>query len=333
MMKSLLIFSNGELIGDGMMKLPFINALSHAFPNAEVTWLAGRHSTIFATALAPLVNEKIHHIVNESTLGDSLSDAVFRRWRSVLPTNSYDVILDTEHKFSSTMMLKTIPHKRFISASMNWLVSDQKPRAPYRCPILLLDRLMDLLSVAAQKKVEPIFGIDIPSNYLALAKTVLPAGQTVLLAPGAGGRFKCWPLQNFIDLGNRLMADGLNVGYILGPAETEWYEPLNAGAKGAFFPLQQMAEKSVYISIALARLADLSIANDGGVGHILASADQPIISMWGPTDPLKSTPNGKNVHVVCARDVGSRSMEALTVDMIYIKAKDLLPHLAHRQHC
>ena len=88
--------------------------------------------------------------------------------------------------------------------------------------------------------------------------------------------------------------------------------------------MQQTAEKSVYITIALAKLADLSIANDGGVGHILASADQPIISMWGPTDPLKSTPNGRNVHVMCARDVGSRLMEALTVDMIYAKAKDLL---------
>ena len=328
-MKSLLIFSHGDLIGDGMMKLPFINALHDAFPEVEVTWFSGRHPTIFATALAPVVDGKIHYIVNHSKLGDCLTDVLCKKWRMVLPQHAYDVILDTEHKFLPTLMLKTIPHKRFISASMKWLLSDQKPKAPYARPILLMNRLMDLLSVAVQRKIEPVFGVDVPSSYMDQARALLPKGRTVLLAPGAGGRFKCWSLQNFINLGNRLILDGFNVAYILGPAETEWYDALHAGVKEALFPLQRTAEKSVYITIALAKLADLSIANDGGVGHILASADQPIISMWGPTDPLKSTPNGRNVHVICARDVGSHSMEALTVDMIYSKAKALLQPSAH----
>lgn len=329
MIKSVLIFSHGELIGDGMMKLPFINALSTAFPDAEITWLTGHHPTIFASALAPLVQGKIHHIINHTKLGDAIGDALFRRWKSALPGKSYDIVINTDQHPLPTMMLKTIPHGMFISASMKWLLSDQKPpltngQTCYKKPVLLLNRLMDLLTAATQKKIEPIFHVDIPKTILSLAKKLLPKGKNILLAPGAGERFKCWPLQNFIDLGNRLIADGISVGYILGPAETEWQQQLADGVKTAFFPLQETAEKSVFVTIALARLADLSIANDGGVGHILASSDSPIISMWGPTDPYKSTPNGKGVHVMYARDYGEAKMETLTVDLIYNQAKKML---------
>jgi ADP-heptose:LPS heptosyltransferase len=329
MTKSILIFSHGELIGDGMMKLPFINALSTAFPNAEITWLAGRHPTIFASVLAPLVHGKIHHIINHTKLGDSIGDIVFRRWKAVLPRDSYDIIINTDQHILPTFMLKTIPHGMFISASLKWIMSDQKPprangQTYYKKPVLLLDHLMDILTAATQRNNDPIFYVDIPQPMLELAQSLLRQGRNILLAPGAGGRFKCWPLQNFIDLGNRLIADGFNVGYILGPAETEWQSQLAAGVKTASFPLQETTEKSVFVTIALARLADLSIANDGGVGHILASSDSPIISMWGPTDPYKSKPNGNGVHVIYARDYGSPLMETLTVDIIYEQAKKIL---------
>lgn len=331
MTKSVLIFSHGELIGDGMMKLPFINALSTAFPDAEITWLAGRHPTIFASALAPLVQGKIHHIINHTKLGDSIGDVMFRRWKAVLTRSSYDIIINTDQHLLPTMMLKTIPHSMFISSSLKWAMSDQKPpltnrQTCYEKPVLLLNRLMGLLAAATQKKIEPIFHVDIPQPMLDLVERLLPHGKNVLLAPGAGGRFKCWPLQNFIDIGNRFIADGINVGFILGPAETEWQQQLADGVKTAFFPLQETTEKSVFVTIALARLADLSIANDGGVGHILASSDSPIISMWGPTDPYKSAPNGKCVHVMYARDYGEAKMEALTVDLIYNQAKKMLEY-------
>jgi ADP-heptose:LPS heptosyltransferase len=329
MIKSVLIFSHGELIGDGMMKLPFINALKDAFPGAEITWLSGVNTTIFATALAPIVEGKLANVVSQSRLGVSVLDVLCRRWRNILPRDYYDVIIDTEHQIIPTFLLKTIPHKKFISASMKWLWSDARPplkqgEVTYKRPILLMHRLMDLLNAATGRTISPVFGMNVPDAMTELAKGLLPAGKTILLAPGAGGRFKCWPFQNFVDLGNRLVADGFNVGYVLGPAETEWQSKLKEGVPNAFFPLQETTEKSVYVTIALAKLVDVSVANDGGVGHIFASSDNHVISMWGPTDPKKSTPNGKNVHVMFAGDYGVAAMETLTVDIIYTKIKEIL---------
>jgi ADP-heptose:LPS heptosyltransferase len=83
--------------------------------------------------------------------------------------------------------------------------------------------------------------------------------------------------------------------------------------------LQETTKTSPYLTIALGQLAHVNVANDGGVGHILAAANQPIISMWGPTEAPKSTPNGRQVMVVKAQDFGGSRMEDIPLEAIYKK--------------
>lgn len=332
--KSVLIFSNGELIGDGMMKLPFIKALPEAFPGAKITWLAGRHATIFKTALSPLVSPYIHDVIDQTGFGDKWTHIWQNPWKSLLPKEGFDVILDTEKKAIPPFMLKRIPHKLYISAAFRWAFSHKKPKQPYQKPLLLVDRLMDLLNVATDRKITPIYGVDVPAEWKEhaahLLKDYLGHQKIVLLAPGAGGRFKCWPLENFINLAQKLKEQGIQPLFILGPAEPEWKADIEKHMPDAIFPLQNTDKKSAYLTIGLAQLADVNVANDGGVGHILASSNQPTISMWGPTDPLKSTPNGKQVVVVKSQDFGGDEMTDIPLQAIYDRVISLLQNQEHR---
>lgn len=319
--KSVLIYSNGELIGDGMMKMPFIRALPVAFPDAQVTWIAGRHKTIFKTALHPLVSPYIHTVIDQTSFGEKWSDIWKKPWVKVFPNQSFDVIIDTEKKIIPPLMLKRIPHKTFISSSFKWGFSDKKPDSSYRKPLLLVDRLLDLLTVATGKKVEPIYDIEIPEKWMTVARDLLQdffgKKKIVLLAPGAGGRFKCWPLKRFIQLAQKLEQENIQPLFILGPAESEWKKDIEEFMPNAIFPLQNTAENSVYLTIALGALADVNVANDGGVGHILASSNRPTLSMWGPTDPLKSTPNGRQVIVIKSQDFGGDEMTDIPLSAVY----------------
>ena len=163
--KSVLIFSNGELIGDGMMKLPFIKALPEAFPNAEITWLAGRHATIFKTALSPIVSPYIHNVIDQTGFGDKWTHIWQNPCKILLPKEGFDVILDTEKKAIPPFMLRRIPHKLYISAAYRWAFSDRKPKQPYQKPLLLVDRLMDLLNVATNRSIKPIYGVEVPAEW------------------------------------------------------------------------------------------------------------------------------------------------------------------------
>lgn len=328
--KSVLIYSNGELIGDGMMKMPFIRALPFAFPDAHVTWLAGRHKTIFKTALYPLVAPCIHTIIDQTCFGEKWSHIWQKPWEQTFPNQSFDIIIDSEKKIIPALMLKRIPHKLFVSSAFNWSFSDKKPNSFYKKPLLLVDRLLDLLTVATGKKAEPIYDIEIPEKWMTIAsdlvKDFLGKKRIVLLAPGAGGRFKCWPLERFIGLAKKLEQKSIQPLFILGPGEPEWKKDIEKLMPSAIFPLQNTTENSVYLTIALGALADVNVVNDGGVGHILASSNKPTLSMWGPTDPLKSTPNGREVIVIKAQDFGGSEMNDIPLNAIYEQTIAILEH-------
>ena len=49
--ETILVYVGLDLMGDGLMKLPFVRALRNAFPDARITWLAGKGRTVYAHEL------------------------------------------------------------------------------------------------------------------------------------------------------------------------------------------------------------------------------------------------------------------------------------------
>jgi len=49
---SVLVYSMGEVIGDGLIKLPFVAGLRAAFPDARISWCAAKGSSVYAGPLA-----------------------------------------------------------------------------------------------------------------------------------------------------------------------------------------------------------------------------------------------------------------------------------------
>ena len=70
------------------------------------------------------------------------------------------------------------------------------------------------------------------------------------------------------------------------------------------------------LSIALARRLRAAVANDAGVGHILAAGDIPLVSLFGPTSAEKFAPAAKRVEVVRAQDFGGSDMEAIPPEAV-----------------
>ena len=51
LMKSILVFSNGEKIGDGIIKLPLLNEFKRRLPNYKLYWMTDQGSTVYALSL------------------------------------------------------------------------------------------------------------------------------------------------------------------------------------------------------------------------------------------------------------------------------------------
>lgn len=128
------------------------------------------------------------------------------------------------------------------------------------------------------------------------------AGGEVALAPGSGGRAKCWPRPRWLELAAALAAAGRRLCVVVGPAEQERDDPRGwqwpAGT--AFFadgtPVQ-LAERLLEVG--------LYVGNDSGPTHLAAMLGVPTVALFGPSDPAVWAPVGEHVVVLTAAEVAT----------------------------
>ena len=118
------------------------------------------------------------------------------------------------------------------------------------------------------------------------------AGKPVLsVFPGSGWSGKCWPVEHFVALLNRVNDDGRFMVVLGGSPGERWLcEHINSQLKHA--ALITAGRLSLDESAALIQRSALLIGNDSAPIHVAAAVGCPTVSLWGPTFPEKWAPRG-----------------------------------------
>jgi ADP-heptose:LPS heptosyltransferase len=270
--KSIAVYTDGEVLGDGIIKLQFAGALKKAFPQARLVWLVGG-KTVYDSVLADLAHTLIDEIIclpqGRVTLGQ-LWGAKFIQGRR------FDLLIDTQHKVKRALWLKNrVKHGQFISAAAHFLLSDSKPPRKAKKKIHVLDQVMQLAQLALGKDLSPV-PIVLPDKekWQSQAQQILPPGPRYIgLMPGASIESKRWPLENFIQLARGRVDAGDVPVFILGPAEQELAPQIGAALPQAIIP----DTGHPCLTMALAGCMTAIVANDSGGGHLAATAGAPMV--------------------------------------------------------
>jgi ADP-heptose:LPS heptosyltransferase len=226
--------------------------------------------------------------------------------------HAFDLLIDTRGRWKQAATARRVPHRWFLSPAARFVFSDRRPRAR---SAHVVDRLITLVEVAAGRALERDVRIEAPPAARERAATVLGEGKfdsgwvCVGIAPGAGHPKKRWPLERFIEIARQQRARGRSPVFVLGPAEHGVVAELRAAVPLAAFPLQsetyqRLGGASVYDTIALGERMLASVANDSGVGHMLAASGRPLLSLFGPTCAAKLRSLSPLVTAVETRDHG-----------------------------
>jgi ADP-heptose:LPS heptosyltransferase len=161
------------------------------------------------------------------------------------------------------------------------------------------------------------------------------SGPLVALQPWAGGRLRCWPLENvngFLNLalresGCRVVLTG-GTEDAAGAAElVRRWGPRVIRAAGRMRPAQTWA---------LLALVDVLVSVDTCTIHMAAALDKPVVSLFGAGDPLVWGPHGQmdgvlQAHPACQRCKRARClfpgrpcMAALTPAMVWDRVANTL---------
>jgi len=133
---------------------------------------------------------------------------------------------------------------------------------------------------------------------LAVTADERAAGEAVLASAGVGGRYavlvpggrygsaKLWPAGHFATLARQLADDGLAVVISTAPGEHDVADGIAAKS-----PAVALHEHGLRLGALKAILASAAVCvtNDTGARHVAIALGTPTVTLFGPTDPLRTT--------------------------------------------
>jgi heptosyltransferase II len=162
-----------------------------------------------------------------------------------------------------------------------------------------------------------------------------PDRPVIVLCPGStNSRAKRWPSERFAMLADMLL-DRLDSNVILIGAAEELDVTNEVISQMRNRPVVLTGKMKLDETVALLSLADLLITNDTGPAHIGAALNCPTLVIFGPTNPVTTSPFSKVAEVIrkppeCApcmlRDcpIDHRCMTAITPEEIFNRASTLV---------
>ena len=293
--KKILIYVGLDLLGDALIKVPLIQSIRARFPNAKITWLAGKGETVFNNSLSFISDNLIDEILENQNIGSR----VIELFKPPKIKEEFDIIIDTQKRVLTTLILKKLKTKLFISQTANFLFSDIKPAEKSKTNLTKQLFSLGQLIGASNKLRLPIIKANRHTKELTKKIFHKTLQKKVSICPGASVEKKCWPLKNYIEIAKYLYSKKLIPVFFLGPNELKDYEQLKREVPFSIFPLQNKLIKTPTAAHTyfLSKHSLFGIANDSGCGHLLSISDIPMITLFGPTKASKFQPYNSKINI------------------------------------
>jgi heptosyltransferase-1 len=316
-------------LGDVIHTIPVLVKLRTRYPQAQIDWLITPENADVVRHHPALSNVVLFARRDFSKRG--------RRWRALLAffnllkqirRAKYDLVIDMHGQVRSALFALMSgagvrigfdrPIKRTVTVSAQhdlknipshgWRGAREGSWIAYthRIPI----RTLDVHAVDRYLWVAPLLGLDEDPPDLAIylsSETALnverlleehgvPASKPlVVLVPGTIWETKHWTIEGFAGVAREFLREGFAVALAGTKRDQVRCRQIAAAAPGAC----DLSGKTTPADLAaLIRRAEVAVTNDSGSMHVAASLGKPMVSVFGPTNPVHIGPYQRPESVV-----------------------------------
>ena len=339
--KNILLIKPSSL-GDIVLALPALSALRRSFPDSNISWL-------IRPEFAPLIENHPH--LNNVIIFDRkfLGKAWFNPKASAsllslirrLRRSKFDLVIDLQGLFrTASLAWLSGCKKRFGMTTAREFANIFYTHRVIQTPdcIHLVDYYLKIIQTAgaADTAVEFVFPPDsaaADSVNSMLRSHDINTDNYAVLVPTSAHKDKCWPIERFAALADRISSQlGLSIVATGTASERSTVEKLEDMAN---VPIVNFAgQTSLAELIALLKAAKLVVSNDTGPGHIAAALGTPLVLMFSWSNPARIAPYERSKCIV-AREPFSRgfkiksadpkhNISTITVDEVYQKVCEQL---------
>jgi lipopolysaccharide heptosyltransferase II len=291
-------------IGDVVFTTPAIRCLRQMFPGAHLTYVV-EPAAAPIVALNPHLNEvivappasRLRQLPGDIALGLRLKAA------------SYDLAIDFHGGPRSSLLawLSRAPVRLGYEVSgRSWMYTTRVARPRELRRRHSVENQWDLLLALGAPPPDPeAFPVEMPVDRAVAerigarlaAAGVGPADRLIVIHVSAGNPFRRWPVASFVSLAAALASRDPRRRIVItaGPSAWELAGKVTGAARSALGPSSSeqvlaCGDFSLDELRALFDRAVLFIGGDSGPLHVAATSHVPVVGLYGPTLPVRSTP-------------------------------------------
>ena len=325
-------------VGDAVMTVPAFRALRHLFPGAHITlatrgWAQG----LFADA------DFIDDIqVHEGTGLRSVVNQV-RIWQK----RQFDLAVIFPNSLESALVaaLSRVPVRTgYASEGRQRLLTHPLQLPEWRSSrheIYFYLNIIEQLANIENGTLKPDGTLSVSEvrqgEARALLRTHGVSGErrVIALCPGSiNSRAKRWPAERFATLGDRLITE-LDADVVLIGSDAELEISRQVSETMRRKPIVMTGKTNLTQLVGVLSVVDLLVTNDTGPAHIASALGQPTLVIFGPTNPLTTSPYSESGQIMrvppeCApcmlRDcpIDHRCMTAIAPDDVFRQSMMML---------
>jgi ADP-heptose:LPS heptosyltransferase len=312
---TVIVLNKQELLGEALQRIPAYRALRYAFPGHRIVCLA-QGPTAFTGPLA-----RVRPLFMDDTIPRSLKSgnpiALRRLAQSFGPL---DIVIDLRSNLrlvGSWFAFYPVA-RRYIANGAGLTTRKGTGGVMEMRPPSHAERYHRMVELVARRRLP--FDPSLPEMPAAaeVAARLLPPGRRYFgFATGPQASFKAWPRDRLVPVVEHVRALGLTPVVFLGQDESverDWYaanmpaaiilDLTTANGDGDFL---------FWILHAAASRLEGCLANENGLGHLVACAGIPLVTLAGPTNPVRWRPLTRSWWPVRAQEFGGDGMADIPV--------------------
>ncbi len=319
-------------LGDIVHSLPFLSAMNDAFPKAEIHWVVAKGLEGLLQN-NPMVKKLwiIHkdQWKNLKKMRETIAEVkgLFKD----LKTEKYDLAIDLQGLLRSGLLIKA----SHASARVGFKEAREGSRLFYTHAIKggrdihAVDRYLKIAAALGCEIDAVRFPMPLIKESEKVKKLKREAGKYAVIVSGARWETKRWAAGRFGKLAYMLNIKSIIVG---SAADAKISKEIEAMSGGKAISMAGMTDMEELISII--RGARCVVTNDSGPMHIAAAFNIPTAAIFGPTNPVRTGPYGRNNLIVksdvtCApcykRECKTiRCMESISIEQVYDAVKKIM---------
>lgn len=283
-------------LGDIVHALPFLYELKESFPSSEIHWVVARG---FEGILEhhPMITRL--WIINKNEwkktdrIGSTITEftELYRNFRNT----AFDLTIDLQGLLRSGILC--------LAAGSPVRVGFREAREGStifytHCveggtDIHAVDRYLKISAALGCTPGTVRFPLPLVKESSFVSEIKARAGTYAVIAAGARWRTKKWHPERFAFVARELPVNSILIG---GKADIPDAETIASGSGGK--ALSAAGQTVVRDLIPLLRSARVLITNDSGPMHIAAALGIPIVSVFGPTNPVRTGPYGYSEGII-----------------------------------